>query len=204
MLNTCGLTEYTEEMKKDETDLVRETLAGNKSAFDELVKLSSPRVFGMIYRFFSEKQQAEDIAQEVFIRAYSALHTYGQEKPFGNWLAAITTRLCYRELKKRKNRPEKIESCINFDGGSIIDTLCLDPDTAEKKNPEKTLALKELAEKLLEQLSPKERMLLVFAEVEGKSTCEIADLMDMSRVNVKVSSFRARNKAKKILTALIR
>jgi RNA polymerase sigma factor (sigma-70 family) len=90
-------------MKNDDIDLVRKTLSGDKSAFDQLVKSASPRVFSIIHRFFHEKQQAEDVAQEVFIRAYRSLHTYAQEKPFANWLSTITVRMCYRELKKEKH-----------------------------------------------------------------------------------------------------
>jgi len=191
-------------MQNDETALVRETLAGNKAAFDKLVKLFAPRVFAIIYRFFSEKQQAEDIAQDVFIKAYRALHTYGQERPFANWLSAITTRHCYRELKKRKARPETNASAISFDGSAIIDILCFDPGSSARNTPEQKLVIKELAEKVLEKLSAREKMVLVLIEVEGKSMKETAALMGITPINVKVSSFRARKKAKKILQRLIK
>lgn len=190
-------------MKNDDIDLVRKTLSGDNSAFDRLVKSTSPLVFGIIYRFFYEKQQAEDIAQEVFIRAYKSLHTYKQEKPFTNWLSTITVRMCYRELKKEKNRPEKTEAVLNFKSYSIIDSFCFDPASLNSVCTEKKLILKELTEKLLARLSPKERMILMLTEVEGKSVKEVSDLMQISKVNVKVSNYRARKNARKILNALI-
>ncbi len=190
-------------MKNDKIELVRKTLSGDKSAFDRLVKSVSPLVFSIIYRFFHEKQQAEDIAQEVFIRAYRSLHTYAQEKPFTNWLRTITVRMCYRELKKEKNNPERTETSLTSDSFSIIDSFCFNPEPLNRMDQEKKLILKELTEKILVKLSPKERMIIVLIEVEGKSIKEVSSLMGISAVNVKVSNYRARKNARKILNSLI-
>ncbi len=190
-------------MKNDDIELVRKTLSGDKSAFDHLVKSASPRVFSIIYRFFHEKQQAEDIAQEVFIRAYRSLHTYGQEKPFTNWLSTITVRMCYRKLKKEKNNPEKTEASLTSENYLIIDSFCFNPESLNSMDPEKKLILKELAEKILVKLSAKERMIIVFTEVEGRSIKEVLNLIGISTVNVKVSNYRARKNARKILNSLI-
>ena len=191
-------------MKNDEIALIKKTLSGDKSAFDRLVKIVSPRVFGIIHRFFREKQQAEDIAQEVFIRAYKSLHTFTQEKPFTNWLSTITVRMCYKELKKEKNNPEKTETSLTSGSDSIIDYLCFDPAALNRMGPEKKLILKDLAEKILIKLSAKERMIIVLTEVEGKSIKEVSNLMEISTVNVKVSNYRARKNARKILNSLIK
>jgi RNA polymerase sigma-70 factor (ECF subfamily) len=191
-------------MKNDDIDLVRKTLSGDKSAFDQLVKSASPRVFSIIHRFFHEKQQAEDVAQEVFIRAYRSLHTYAQEKPFANWLSTITVRMCYRELKKEKNSPEKTEASLNSDSYSIIDSFCFGPESLNSMDQEKKLILKDLTEKILAKLSAKERMIIVLTEVEGRSIKEVSNLMGISAVNVKVSNYRARKNARKILNSLIK
>ena len=191
-------------MQNDDIELVKKILSGDKSAFDRLVKSTSPRVFRIIHRFFREKQQAEDIAQEVFIRAYRYLHTYAQEKPFANWLSTITVRMCYKELKKEKNNPEKTETSLNSDSYSIIDSFCFDPKSFNSMDPEKKLILKELTEKILVKLSPKERMLIVLTEVESRSIKEVSKLMGISAVNVKVSNYRARKNARKILNSLIK
>ena len=190
-------------MKNDDIELVRKTLSGDKSAFDRLVKSASPRVFGIIHRFFREKQQAEDIAQEVFIRAYRSLHTYAQEKPFANWLSTITVRMCYKELKKEKNSLEKTEASLTSENYSIIDSFCFNPESLNRMDQEKKLILKELAEKILVKLSAKERMIIVLTEVEGRSIKEVSNLMGISTVNVKVSNYRVRKNARKILNSLI-
>ena len=90
-------------MQRDDVTLVQETLSGNKEAFEQLIRLYSPRVFHIIYLFFHDKMAVEDIAQDVFIKAYTSLPSYSQKRPFKNWLSAIAVHACYRQLQKKKS-----------------------------------------------------------------------------------------------------
>jgi RNA polymerase sigma factor (sigma-70 family) len=112
--------------------------------------------------------------------------------------------MCYRELKKEKNNPEKTEASLTSENYSIIDSFCFNPESLNSMDPEKKLILKELAEKILTKLLAKERMIIVLTEVEGRSIKEVSNLMGMSAVNVKVSNYRARKNARKILNSLIK
>ncbi len=189
-------------MREDDVALVKKTLSGDKSAFDQLVKQSSRRVFQVVQRFFHDRQQVEDIAQDVFLRAYTSLNTYGQKRPFENWLAAITVRMCFRELQKRKNKRESLQSDLLPEEYGVLDDFCLGPANIEKGGPEKSALLRDIVDKILKNLSPKEKMILVLTEVEGMTAKEVSRLMGLSQVNVKVSSFRARRNALKAVKAL--
>ncbi|MCP4714153.1 MAG: RNA polymerase sigma factor [Deltaproteobacteria bacterium] len=189
-------------MSENDIELVRKALDGDRAAFDLLVRRSVPRVFGIIHRFFNERQTVEDLAQEAFIKAYTALATYRQERPFGNWLAVITVRLCYQELRKRKARREQLESELKLEDAAALDDFCSAYIDNGRPDPEKQARLRDLTDKVLEQLSPRERMVLVLTEVEGLSVKEVAEMMGMTRINVKVSNHRARKHALKIVRAL--
>jgi RNA polymerase sigma-70 factor (ECF subfamily) len=191
-------------MREDDVALVKKTLAGDKSAFDQLVKQSSRRVFQIIQRFFQDRQQVEDITQDVFIRAYTSLNTYGQKRPFKNWLAVITVRICFRELQKRKSRRENLQSDFLPEEHRVLDDFWLAPSGIEKSGPEKSALLQDMIDKILQNLSPKEKMILVLMEVEGMTIKEVSHLMGLSQVNVKVSRFRARRNALKAVKALAR
>ena len=184
--------------------LVNKCLSGDKTAFEQLVKRHSRRVFRIIHRFFNDKFLIEDIAQEVFINAYTSLETYGQKKPFLNWLSKITVHICYRQLQiQRKNR-ENIKSDFFPEDSSMLDDFCLTISAPDNIDPEKKALLRDITDKILQQLSPKEKMVLILTEVEGMSVKEVSDLMGLSPINIKVSNFRARKHAMKALKALSR
>lgn len=189
-------------MNFDGHTLVNKCLSGDKKAFEQLVKLHSHRVFQIIHRFFNDKYLAEDIAQEVFIQAYSSLKTYRQERPFENWLAKITIHACYKQLQIQKKYRKNLQSDITIEDCALLDNFCLTPSRSHNSNPERRAQLRELVEKILSQLSPKEKMVLILTEVEGMSTQEVSQLMDLSSVNIKVIKFRARKRALKILKSL--
>ncbi|MCP4713670.1 MAG: sigma-70 family RNA polymerase sigma factor [Deltaproteobacteria bacterium] len=189
-------------MSENDLELVRKALDGNRAAFDQLVRRSVPRVFGIIHRFFNERQVVEDLAQEAFIKAYTALASYRQERPFGNWLAVITVRLCYQELRKRRARKEHLESELVPDDATALDGFCTVYADTTRPGPEKQAQLRDLTDKVLDRLSPRERMVLVLTEVEGLSVKEVAEMLGMTRINVKVSNHRARKHALKILLTL--
>jgi RNA polymerase sigma-70 factor (ECF subfamily) len=93
---------------KPDEELIAEVLGGDSGAFTELAGRHRPRVERLCRRFFSDEEMARDIAQESFIRAYTALATYRAEMPFGGWLRAIVVNLCYDELRRRRRRPEEL------------------------------------------------------------------------------------------------
>src|SRR5260370_25249585 len=89
---------------KPDEELISEVLAGQTDSFSELAGRHRQRVERLCRRFFSDEEMARDIAQESFIRAYTALATYRAEMPFGGWLRAIVVNLCFHELLRRRRR----------------------------------------------------------------------------------------------------
>ena len=189
-------------MNFDDHTLVNKCLSGDKKAFEQLVRRYSHRVFHIIYRFFNDKYLAEDIAQEVFIQAYYSLKTYRQERPFENWLAKIATHACYRQLQIQRKHRKNLQSNITPEDCALLDNFCLTPSHSHNSNPERRTLLRELVEKILLQLSPKEKMVLILTEVEGMTTQEVSQLMELSPVNIKVVKFRAKRHALKVLKTL--
>lgn len=193
---------YKDAMPDDDIALARRTLAGDKQAFDQLVRRTTPHVFGIIRRFFSEKQSMEDVAQEVYVSAYLGLKTYRQDRPFKNWLAAITIRQCYKALQAKKKNKQILESEIGFEASAALDVFWFNQSGTETMHAEQKAIHKNIVEQILQRLSPKERMILVLTEVEGLSIREVADMMGLSPINIKVSGFRARKNALKLFKKL--
>jgi len=191
-------------MSTDDQSLVRQSLSGDNAAFDELVKRYSPRVFHVAQRFFKDKYTVEDIAQEVFLKAYTSLHTFGQQKPFDHWLTAIAFNTCYRELGKQKNAHEHVVAEFNDTECHELSDFILNGSYAAHADPEKKALLRDLADKILVKLSPREKMILILMEVEGMTLEEVSKLWGISSLTLKVCAFRARRHARKILMAVLK
>jgi len=190
-------------MPDDDIALVRKTLAGDKQAFEQLVRQTTPHVFGIIRRFFSERHSMEDIAQDVFVSAYQGLRTYSQDRPFKNWLAGIAVRQCYRALRARKQNQQILASEMGSDAAAAaLDACCFGQGGPEAVSAESQAIVRHLVAQIMQLLSPKERMILVLTEVEGWSIREVADMLGLSQINAKVSAFRARRHAGQLFKAL--
>jgi len=191
-------------MDIDDCELVNKCLSGDKNAFEQLVKRHSHRVFRIIHRFFHDNFLIEDIAQEVFIKAYSSLKTYSQKSPFENWLAKITIHTCYRQLQIQTRQKRDIQFELLSGEQVLLDSLCLTPSRSNIMDPEKRVLLRDLVDKIMLQLSPKEKIILILTEVEGMSVKEVSELMGLSLLNIKVRNYRARKHAMKIMKSLSR
>lgn len=172
-----------------DADLVAATLGGDEEAFAELVRRHKRRVFGTAARFARDDHQVDDIAQEVFVRAFRHLGKFRGEAPFEHWLARITVSACYDFLRKERRIREQVSlDAHDFD--------------ARDTNIDAALAAgraRELVEFAMRKLSAEERLIVTLAELEERSMREIAALTGWSEANVKVRAFRARQNLKKIL-----
>jgi RNA polymerase sigma-70 factor (ECF subfamily) len=189
-------------MDIDDRTLIISCLSGDKKAFEGLVKRYSPRVFRIVHRFFSDRLLLEDIAQEVFIKAYTSLSTYRQEGLFEHWLSKIAVNTCYHYLRTQRASRITCESDFTVQDISLLEDISLLPFRADTGDPAKRVMLRDLIEKIMLTLSAKEQMILTLSEVEGMSVKEIGALMEMSAVNVKIVKFRARKRALKALNDL--
>ncbi|MBV8200110.1 MAG: sigma-70 family RNA polymerase sigma factor [Acidobacteria bacterium] len=168
-----------------EARLIRATLAGDEEAFAALVRRHQGRVFRLAGRFFRQRQDVEEVAQETFLRAWLKLGTYSARAPFEHWL----TRLCLRCAYDRLRRPGPSPAA-----SGTYDEL-QSPLAATAADPTARLEV----ERLLAGLQPADRFLLVLLEAEGWSVKEIAERLGWSRVNVKVRAHRARQRLRRVL-----
>ncbi len=168
--------------------LIEQVRAGNGAAYEELIRRHKQKIFYMAARIARDPLELEEIAQEVFVKAYEKLASYRGEAPFGHWLARIATNTCYDYLRKRKQR--RVEVPID------LHEWALEAQTeTHGTEPEELAALA----RALERLRPDDRMVLTLLELEEKSVKETAYIMDISEGNVKVRAHRARKALKELL-----
>jgi len=177
----------------DDRELVRRAQAEDKEAFEELVRRHQQRVFAVAGGILHRREDVEDIAQQVFYKAYFSLKRFDQRAAFSTWLYKITVNECWDLLRKKKVRPLVYESDLSEDqarqvassDGGAASTL---PDVSDN------LEARQRVERLLKGLDERDRLMLVLKEVEGFSIEEIAEVLDLNANTVKVRLFRARRR----------
>ncbi len=182
---------------RTDEELIAEILDGETAAFSELAARHRPRVERLCQRFFSDPEVARDLAQECFIRAYTALASYRREMPFGGWLRAIVTNLCYDELRRRRRRPEELVA--DFTAPEVQWMNLVNDVTPEEivAAAEERREAHDMAHRLLDSLKPDDRTVLILKDSEGLNVSEIAGMMGWSEAKVKIRAFRARQALRK-------
>jgi RNA polymerase sigma-70 factor (ECF subfamily) len=176
----------------DERALVRQAQTGDKGAFETLLQRHQHRVFAVARGILKRQEDVEDIAQQVFVKAYFSLKRFDQRAAFSTWLYKITVNECWDLLRKRKARPLVYESDFSEEQSrqySAVEREASNtPDTSDR------LAMRQRLDELLGQLDKRDRAMLVLKEVEGFSVEEIAETLDLNANTVKVRLFRARRR----------
>jgi len=176
----------------DDRELVRRAQNEDQAAFEELVRRHQHRVFAVAGGILRRREDVEDIAQQVFVKAYFSLKRFDQRAAFSTWLYKITVNECWDMLRKKKVRPLVYESDLSEEQSrQVIAAAEKDgggPDISER------LEARERVENLLEVLDERDRLMLILKEVEGFAVEEIADVLDLNANTVKVRLFRARRR----------
>jgi RNA polymerase sigma-70 factor (ECF subfamily) len=175
----------------DEDELVREARRGNLKAYDELVKRYQERIYATLYHMTSNHEDANDLAQESFIKAFQALKSFKGGSSFYTWLYRIAVNKTINFLKQRKNRTHISLNNIDFNAEHDPDLIAL----ISEQTPRRAAGLTELQEKLNEalmKLSESHRLVVVMHDVQGLSHEEIAEAMDCNVGTVRSRLFYAR------------
>ncbi len=175
----------------DDRELVRWAQAEDKEAFEELIRRHQHRVFAVAGGILRRREDVEDIAQQVFIKAYFSLKRFDQRAAFSTWLYKITVNECWDLLRKKKVRPLVYEADLSEEQARRIITSEEEgagPDISER------LEARQRVERLLEGLDERDRLMLILKEVEGFSIEEIGKVLDLNANTVKVRLFRARRR----------
>jgi RNA polymerase sigma-70 factor (ECF subfamily) len=192
-----GLNLATEPSVSPEIALVRRAQRGEEEAFRTIVERYQGKVFSIIHGILRNRNDAEDIAQQVFTKIYFSLGKFDFRSALVTWIYKITVNECYDYLRKQKVRKLTFESDLSED-----DLRRIDNTEDVRRNPaadvDRQTELREIVIRLLDRLSADERQLLILKEVEGYPVEELAHMLSMNENTVKVKLFRARQKLVKV------
>jgi RNA polymerase sigma-70 factor (ECF subfamily) len=196
------MTRYTGNRPRgrDESDeqLMLNAGQGDRNAFDELVRRYSSRMVNVAYQVLGDRELAEDVAQETFLRAYKSAARYRQISKFSTWLYTIALNLCRNELRRRKFKTYSLEGMAERDEDSKIRVDI--PD--EKTQPDLDMERKEagtLVRQAVEKLPEKFKAPLVLRDIQELTYEEISEILNLPEGTVKSRINRGRMRVKEIL-----
>jgi RNA polymerase sigma-70 factor (ECF subfamily) len=172
--------------------LVQRAQAGDEAAFREIVERYQSKVFSIIHGIVRQRNDVEDIAQQVFAKVYLSLKSFDFRSALITWIYKITVNECFDYLRKRKVRRLVYESDLSEDEVRRVENT--EPAGDRQASADSSLAQRDYVVKLLTRVSEEERMLLMLKEVEGYSVEELAERTGMNENTIKVKLFRARQK----------
>ena len=186
---------YTLKLMDDERGgldgLLRRARDGDLDAFEEIVRAHEKVVFRIAYRVLGNVADAQDVAQEVFMKLHRSLATFDAVRDFRPWLNRVTANACTDALRRRK-APLTLEHAVGV---------------AQGHDPERATGLEERRELLLrglDQLSPKQRAAIVLRDIEGLSTATVAEALGSTEATVRSHIAAGRTKLKHLLTEWLR
>jgi RNA polymerase sigma-70 factor, ECF subfamily len=183
----------------EERVLVRRAKLGDLPAFDELVCRYQERVYATIYHMTANHEDAHDLAQESFIKAYQALKTFKGDSSFFTWVYRIAINKTINFLKQRKNKTHISLNDLDFNAEHDPDLMAL----ISEKTPRRDVNLAELQEKLnaaMQKLSDVHRLVVTLHDVHGLSHEEISKIMDCNTGTVRSRLFYARQQLQAYLS----
>src|SRR6266481_2970660 len=175
-----------------EGGLVQRAQAGDEAAFREIVERYQSKVFSIIHGIVRQRNDVEDIAQQVFAKVYLSIRNFDFRSSLITWIYKITVNECFDYLRKRKVRKLVYESDLSEDEVRRVENT--EPNVDRQAPADADLARRDYVLKLLTRVSEEERMLLMMKEVEGFSVEELAGKTGMNENTIKVKLFRARQK----------
>jgi RNA polymerase sigma-70 factor, ECF subfamily len=178
--------------KADDRELVRQAQKGTASAFEELVRRHQQRIMAVVGGILRRREDVEDVAQQVFLKAYVSIHRFDMRSAFSTWLYKIAVNECWDYLRKKKVRPLSYEADLSEEQARHVEQFV--SSGGEANNPSERAELREIVERLLGELSDEDRMMLVLKESQGFAVEEIGSMLGLNVNTVKVRLFRARRK----------
>jgi RNA polymerase sigma-70 factor (ECF subfamily) len=168
---------------------VKRAQAGDEKAVVELFHYMHPHVAKLVHANLPPKESAEDLIQQVCIKAVTSLHQFSGRAPFLHWISRITVNTCLNRIRHEKNRPELRLSDLSEDQARVVEQLATSQSELEVGD---RLGAKELVEQLLGGLKGPDRLLMRLLYLEEHSIEEVAGLTGWSRAVIKIRAFRAR------------
>jgi len=189
-----GRVSVREQLREsDDSAVVTAFLSGEERAFSELVERYQTRLLNFIYRTIGDRDRAEDLVQEVFIRVYRHLHRFDRSKKFSTWVYTIASNLAKNELRNRSRNPLVLFQTIKKNWEADHRPLQFEDTTARPDDLYRKRFLKDAVDQCVQRLPEHHREVFVLRELEGKSYQEIAEITGCNLGTVKSRLNRARN-----------
>lgn len=179
-----------------DTYLVKSTLAGDDEAFTSLVDAYNKKIYKLIYYKIPNKEDVEDLTQEVFLKVYRSLKQFDQKRKFSTWIYSIAKNLCIDYLRKKRLKSVSLDAPL-FPQEDIFLEI---PD--EEHEPELILEKTDQQETIIEainQLSEEHQLVIKLRHFKSYSYDEISEILDIPVGTIKSRIYRARKKLKDIL-----
>lgn len=183
---------------EEEQRIIQRVLSGDTDAFELLVLDQSKIVYNLALRMVANPEDAADISQEAFLKAFTNLSGFRGDSKFSSWLYKLTTNLCLDHLRKR-NRHKVLPLTFEDEDGNE-ETMEIPDDSCSPETEAERRELQAQVREGLSQLPPMQREILVLREIGGMSYEEISQQLQIEEGTVKSRIFRARKKLCNILT----
>lgn len=183
----------------DDSRVVAAFLGGRTEAFQELVRRYQKRLLNFVYRTIGDRERAEDLVQEVFIRVYRHLHRFDQTKKFSTWIYTIASNLAKNELRNRSRNPLVLFQAMKKSWEADHRPLQFEDPHHRPDDLYRKRHLRELVEWAITRLPEHHREVFVLRELEGKSYEDIAQITDCNLGTVKSRLNRARNRFAQVI-----
>lgn len=184
-------------------ELARSAREGDESAFEEIMRRYSPRVFKFASKFFRRRSLVEEAAQEVFLKAFTEIGNYEGRGSLEGWLTRITTTTCLNLLRSSKRYPELTVSDLTDDETDWLDHNLADAATAQHQSSERSLVAADLAGRVLQTMTPDDQLVLTMIDGEDASVKDVVEMTGWSESKVKVTAFRARKRMREAVEKLL-
>lgn len=176
---------------------IKRVLSGDQSSYAMLVERHKNMVYTITMKMLRNREEAEEVAQDAFLKAYKSLNKFKQQSKFSTWLYKITYNLCISQLRKKK------QNVFSIDGNEGETTFDIE-DTHQKMDNLEQTERKELLECAVSELNEEEQTIVTMYYHEDLSTEEISEITGLSVSNVKVKLYRARKRLYKNLSSKLK
>ena len=183
--------------KEEINQLIRDALSGKQSAFEALLNRYKNGIYNMIYQMIKNREEAEDLVQETFIKAFHSLESYNDHYAFSTWLYKIAFNHCIDAIRRKKLKTRPLDKPIHLHDGEVRHEI-----RDESRNPEKSLMFEEKRQRIqetIESLPERYRVAILLRHREERSYEEISEILKIPIGTVKARIFRAREILKKKL-----
>jgi RNA polymerase sigma-70 factor, ECF subfamily len=181
----------------EEARLVQKAREGDREAFGELVRKYQRLIFRVVGGFLRNPADVEDVTQEAFVKAFGAMSTFRPGAPFAPWMIRIATRASYDRLRQRRRASETAWEDLAPGEQRVAQ------DLMRGTQPEDQTAARDLAERALACLAPKDRQALILTHLQGYTTAEVAQAMGCSALAVRLRLHRGRRAMRQAVEALL-